>query len=193
MKPLDPIKEQRIIRAVFSIAGRQGLAGISMAGISQEAGVAVGSLYTYFDNKEDVIQAAYSRIRQELAEQLYADFDPKRPVREAFRLIYEHNLQYRLANYDETIFIDQYIQSPYLQIHFSKQLREFQAQNKPLYALLKKGQRAGQIRKTDPFILISFINGAIRSASNSIKQKLIPTGKKTIDICVNLAWNGIAN
>jgi len=192
MRPLDPIKQERIIDAVFAIAGSQGIAGINIAKISKEAGIGVGSLYTYFTNKDELIQAAYFSVENKITQQMYKDFDISLPVKVSLKRIYLNTLRYRLRHYNETVFIDQYIQSNYVQLNFEKQVADFELQNKPLYDLLKKGQQEGILNKVALFTATSFINGAIRSASNGMAQKLIPIKKQTIDECFTMMWRGIS-
>lgn len=191
MRPLDPIKQERIIKAVFTVTGTQGLAGISIAGISNEAGVGAGTLYTYFKSKEEIIQTAYSSVEDKMTQKMFEQFEIQLPVKQSLKKVYVNMLNYRLNNYNETVFIDQYIQSNYIQLNFSKQMAEFEKQNKPLYDLLKKGQNEGIIKLHPPIVLISFFDGAVRSCSNGIVQKLFPSTQQTIDDCFDLVWQGI--
>ena len=191
MRPLDPIKHEKIIQAVFTATGTHGLAGVNIAGISSAAGVGTGTIYTYFKNKEEVVQSAYSSVEDKMTQQMYENFDIQDPVKQSLKKIYINMLNYRLKNYNETLFIDQYIQSNYIQLNFSKQMSEFEQQNKPLYDLLKKGQDEGIIKVQSPIILISFFDGAVRSCSNGIVQKLFPLTQQIIDDCFDFMWKGI--
>ena len=191
MRPLDPAKQEKIIQSVFEIAGKHGLAGINIAGISKVAGVGAGTLYTYFKNKEEIVQSAYSSVEDKMTQRMYEQFDISLPVKQSLKLIYINMLNYRLNNYNETVFIDQYIQSNYIQLNFSKQMAAFELQNKPLYDLLKKGQAEGIIKTQAVIMLISFFDGAVRSCSTGIVQKLFPLKQQTIDDCFDLLWRGI--
>jgi len=191
MRPLDPIKHEKIIKAVFTVTGSHGLAGINIAAISNAAGVGTGTLYTYFKNKEEVIQSAYSSVEDKMTQKMYEHFDIQIPVKQSLKKIYVNMLNYRLNHYNETVFIDQYIQSNYIQLNFSKQMAEFEHQNKPLYDLLKKGQDEGIIKLQAPIVLISFFDGAVRSCSNGIVQKLFPLTQQIIDDCFDFVWKGV--
>ncbi|MEN2401106.1 TetR/AcrR family transcriptional regulator [Flavobacterium sp. MC2016-06] len=193
MKPLDPIKEERIIEAVFTIAGIHGIAGINIARISKEAGIGVGSIYTYFKNKEELIQAAYVSVEDKITKEMYAGFDINIPVKISFKRIFMNTLKYRLRHYNETVFIDQYVQSNYVQLNFDKQIKDFEIKNSSLYDLIQKGQKEGVLVMFTPFTMICYIIGAIRSASNGIAQKFIPLQKQVIDDCFNMMWKGISS
>ncbi|MBE9463986.1 TetR/AcrR family transcriptional regulator [Dyadobacter subterraneus] len=191
MRPLDPAKQEKIIQSVFAITGKHGLAGINIADISKAAGVGAGTLYTYFKNKEEIVQSAYFSVEDKMTQKMYEQFDINVPVKQSLKLIYVNMLNYRLNHYNETVFIDQYIQSNYIQLNFSKQMAEYERQNKPLYDLLEKGQKEGIIKNQAPIILVSFFDGAVRSCSTGIVQKLFPLKQQIIDDCFDLLWRGI--
>jgi AcrR family transcriptional regulator len=192
MRPLDPDKREKILKSVYVLTGKQGLASVTISGISKTAEVAAGTLYIYFKNKEEIVQLAYAAVEDKMTQAMYRDFDINLPVRQSLKKIYINMLNYRLNHYDETVFIDQYQQSGYIQLNFSKQLAEYEKQNKPLYDLLEKGQREGIIKALDAIILISFFDGAVRSCSTGIIQKLFPLSQQLIDDCFDLVWRGIS-
>ena len=55
MKPRDENKILDIYRATLELVKETGLAGITMGQIAKEAGLATGTVYIYFNNKEDLI------------------------------------------------------------------------------------------------------------------------------------------
>lgn len=191
MRPLDTDKREKILKSVYILTGRHGLASVNISGISKTAGIAAGTLYIYFKNKEEVVQLAYAAVEDKMTQAMYRDFDINLPIRQSLKQIYINMLNYRLKNYNETVFIDQYQQSGYIQINFSKQLAEYEKQNKPLYNLLEKGQQEGIIKAVDAIILISFFDGAVRSCSTGIIQKLFPLSQQLIDDCFDMVWRGM--
>ncbi|PAM96307.1 hypothetical protein B4N84_02470 [Flavobacterium sp. IR1] len=191
MRPLDPDKREKILKSVYVLTGKQGLASVNISGISKTAGIAAGTLYTYFKNKEEVIQLAYLAVEDKMTQEMYRDFDINVPVRQSLKRIYINMLNYRLEHYDETVFIDQYQQSGYIQLNFEKQLAEYEKQNKPLYDLLEKGQQEGIIKTLDTIVLISFFDGSVRSCSTGIIQKLFPLNQQLIDDGFDMIWRGM--
>jgi len=192
MRPLDPDKREKILQSVYRLTGRQGLASVNISGISKTAGIATGTLYIYFKNKEEVIQLAYAAVEDKMTQVMYHDFDINFPIRKSLKKIYINMLNYRLNHYDETIFIDQYQQSGYIQLNFSKQLAEYEKQNKPLYDLLEKGKQEGIIKIVDSIMLISFFDGAVRSCSTGVMQKLFSLSQQLIDDNFDMIWRGMS-
>jgi len=61
-------KEYSLVRAATEIFRRQGYAAATMDAIAAEAGVAKGTLYLYFDNKEDLFFAVFDVFFESILE-----------------------------------------------------------------------------------------------------------------------------
>lgn len=57
-------KRQQITEAAIEVFARNGFQGTSMEDVAERAGVAKGSLYGYFRNKEDLFYAAFESFYQ---------------------------------------------------------------------------------------------------------------------------------
>ncbi len=57
---------ESIIDATAIVFAKHGLAAATTARISDEVGISIGSLYQYFDNKEDLYEALLERIVEKL-------------------------------------------------------------------------------------------------------------------------------
>lgn len=55
-------KQQRILDAVVAVVSREGIAGVSMRAVASEAGVALGLMNYYFDDKVSLMAAALRHI-----------------------------------------------------------------------------------------------------------------------------------
>lgn len=69
---VEPIQDRReqIMQAAMACFAKRGFHQASMHDISAEAGVSVGLIYRYFENKEAVISAMADRHKQEIQEVL---------------------------------------------------------------------------------------------------------------------------
>src|SRR5262249_6912705 len=75
VEPVDNAKRRQIIEGARQVFLAQGFDGASMGQIAREAGVSKGTLYVYFDSKEDLFQVvAYDECLAQ-AEQVFA-LDP---------------------------------------------------------------------------------------------------------------------
>lgn len=76
-------REERILDAVLSLLSRHGISGISMRAVAREAGVALGLVNYYYEDKTGLISAALRRIgEQDVA---LVELDPTMPAEEQLR------------------------------------------------------------------------------------------------------------
>ncbi|EHO54280.1 TetR/AcrR family transcriptional regulator [Lentilactobacillus kisonensis] len=68
MRAQDKEKQERILSGTSHIIMTQGIAAVSLSKIAKEAGIAPGTLYTYFDNKDAMLKALYLDRKQKVAE-----------------------------------------------------------------------------------------------------------------------------
>lgn len=61
-------KEARILGAAVRVFARQGYHGSTMAGVAREAGVATGTIYLYFERKQDLLVTLFQRHLAEYME-----------------------------------------------------------------------------------------------------------------------------
>ena len=70
MRRKEGNKEQAILDAAVKVFAQNGYHDAKIARIAEEAGVAIGSIYLYFENKEAIILAIFDRLWSRLSEGL---------------------------------------------------------------------------------------------------------------------------
>jgi AcrR family transcriptional regulator len=82
-------KRERIIEAAFRGMFKQGIAGITMRSIAQEAGISQGMLHYYYEDKEhlleEFLEALFARFIHDIARR-YQESDSQKTKLEAFFL-----------------------------------------------------------------------------------------------------------
>ena len=87
-RPRSDEKRSALLEAATRIIVAQGL-GAPTAGIAKEAGVANGSLFTYFETKSDLYNQLYLELKAEMAEAALRNLDPDADSREQLRHIWQ--------------------------------------------------------------------------------------------------------
>ncbi|HEX2613085.1 MAG TPA: helix-turn-helix domain-containing protein, partial [Fibrobacteria bacterium] len=59
MRSRDPSKESAIRRMTMELAVKEGFDGLSMQKVAKAAKVSPGTLYIYFEDREDLMMQAY--------------------------------------------------------------------------------------------------------------------------------------
>ena len=73
-------RRQQILEATFRCLAEQGYARMTMREIAAEAGVSVGTLYLYFENKDEMVRALGDEARVETDARLAEQFPDGGPM-----------------------------------------------------------------------------------------------------------------
>ena len=107
-KVLEAFTRQSILDAAVGLLTSEGIQGLTMDRVATEAGVAKGTLYVYFENKEQILEAAvdacFNPLVREGSALLNGDLAPDSKL-EAFSLCHlrffdEHRDLIRVLFYD---------------------------------------------------------------------------------------------
>jgi AcrR family transcriptional regulator len=190
MKKKDEEKYEAIYQATLTLAGQWGFAGITMAKIADEAGVATGTTYLYFKNKDELINEIYKRVREQFLKILTTDYLPETDFYTGFRSFWMSYIQYRLKNHRESVFLEQY----HLSLSLSKDQRDDALRvRQPFYDFLLKGQHDGIIRSDVEYKMLFSIG--IGFVHNLVEEHL--TGRfdltdENVEKAFLITWNMMA-
>jgi AcrR family transcriptional regulator len=87
-KPKSEDKHNAILNAATEVFAERGL-GAATAAISRAAGVAEGTLFTYFATKDELINALYREIKLDLADAMMSDFPRRASIRDRLQHVWD--------------------------------------------------------------------------------------------------------
>src|SRR6266852_5173029 len=99
-KPKSEDRRNAILSAAIQIFAVRGL-GAPTAAITSAAGIAEGSLFTYFKTKDELINALYRELKLELADAMMSGFPRKQSVRHRLEHVWNGYLQWGVAKPDQ--------------------------------------------------------------------------------------------
>src|SRR6266849_9284396 len=97
-RPKSEDKRIAILDAATRVFAERGLAAAPTSEISKRAGVAEGTLFTYFKSKNDLINYLYREIKLELADAIMSDFPRKKNIRARLRHVWDRYVNWGIAN-----------------------------------------------------------------------------------------------
>jgi AcrR family transcriptional regulator len=100
-RPKSEDKRNAILDAATRVFAERGLAAAPTSEISKQAGVAEGTLFTYFETKDDLINALYREIKLELADAMMSEFPRKKSVRTRLRHVWNGYVNWGVTNPDQ--------------------------------------------------------------------------------------------
>jgi AcrR family transcriptional regulator len=108
------VKEEAILNASLRLFVEFGFHGTPTSKIAAEAGIAHGTIFTYFKTKDDLVAALYQYVKENLRDFLLKKVKTEGTIKERFRDVFFHSVQWSLANPKEFYFTQQFRYSSYL-------------------------------------------------------------------------------
>jgi len=90
-------KRNAILSAAIDVFAERGLSAPTSA-ISQAAGVAEGTLFTYFPTKDELINALYREIKLQLADAMMSNFPRRADIRNRFQHVWDRYVIWGVSN-----------------------------------------------------------------------------------------------
>lgn len=105
-------KKEAIFNATIKLLTENGFDRTPMSLIAKTAGVAAGTIYLYFKNKEELINQLYLALKERLTEAVVKGYNGNLPIRVAVELLWGNYVNYFLENPTEFRFFEQFSNSP---------------------------------------------------------------------------------
>ena len=97
VRPLSPEKRLSLLSAATQAVAEQGVLATT-SGIARRAGVAEGTLFTYFENKDALFQAVYLHLKHSLSESMMPGYPHQGSYRECLQYIFDGYVQWGLQH-----------------------------------------------------------------------------------------------
>ena len=183
-------KKEKILRAALKLFVEFGFHGTPTSKIAEVAEISNGSLFRYFNTKDDLIVALYINIKNELSEYLSDKIGINKDIKERFRNLYIHSLLWQLKHRDEHYFIQQFQYSPHMKLITSNNLLE---QSHLPMSLFEEGFRK-KIFKKYPMEMIyslsrSLMNGMYDYLND--QKKPIKEQKILLNEAFEISWSAL--
>ncbi|OZI05194.1 TetR family transcriptional regulator [Siphonobacter sp. BAB-5385] len=185
-RPLD--KRTAILEATLDLISKNGFHATPMSMVAQHANVAAGTIYHYFESKEQLIDELFLLYRDKIALVIQESDDTTKPYRDRFRSVFLGLYDYYVSHPDQFLFIEHYANSPIMNKLSKEEMFNFY---QPLWEFLRKGIHTGQLKDISSRLMAWMVYGNITAV---VKMKL--SGDLTLDVmllntAVNTVWEGL--
>lgn len=190
MRNRDEAKEILILETALKLIAKIGLSGLKMSSLARETGLATGTLYIYFKDKEELIRKLYLHLLRKTTDDYTNGIPENQPVKlKAKALIYNY-LKDSILHPEHGAFFEQYFRSPYFVETENVRLEEENVMQ-PIYEMVVQGQEEAIIKTVNPELLVTLVCGMI----NEVAKEAIYTQKQLDDIdwetIFGVIWDGI--
>ncbi len=185
-------KRTAILHAALDIFAENGFHGSPTSLISERAGVGTGTIYRYFENKDDLIRELHRELDEKLQLALFADYREDLPLRRRFDKIYRNLLQHLLDNPRECRFLEQFYNSPY-GIAKRRARKEDPGPKEACFArLFAEAKEAGAFKDLPEDMLVSISIGPMLYVVRDHLAGLVPIADSQIPLIVAACWDAVA-
>ncbi len=191
VKPAPDDKRNRILAAGLSLLAGKGFHGFSVKHLAERAGVAAGTLYLYFDDREDLIRQLHTEILAKLAEYLFAEHDTSLTLEQQYRLICRKFWRFSLENAEITLSKVQFD-------HLAPEVLRLQRQGareafKPLVQIFEQGRADRSIKNLPDEVLVNLAIEPYGMLARKQILGLIDLRPQELERVIDASWDAIAS
>jgi TetR/AcrR family transcriptional regulator, repressor of fatR-cypB operon len=184
-------KREEIIRASLELIAEHGFHGAPMSMIADRAGVAAGTIYRYFENKDALIIALYAEIDEKIGAVIMKGYDQEKPIRERFHHIFSALLRYFIGNPSDFRYLEQFHNSPY-GTELRRDIIMRKTGNCYIYReLLEQGVMLQVIKDLPMAILFALAFGPLKTVARDHIVGFITLDDAMIDRIMEACWDCI--
>lgn len=182
-------KKQRIILTMLELVVEQGVHATPMSQVAKEANVAVGTIYHYFKNKEQIIEEIYSMICQDFGVVMMANV-PENDVKKQFEAMWLNLYNYFVGNPLAFKFIEFVGVPPII-------TAEIRAKSVPHFVHIKDFFLAGivskDLREVNLRLVMQMSFGTVISAARLKFKDELEMNNDQINDALKMAWDCVKN
>jgi TetR/AcrR family transcriptional repressor of multidrug resistance operon len=182
-------KRLQILEAAQKMVAEVGIQGVSMQKLANRAGVAAGTIYRYFNDKDHLLEELRLFVASRMAKAVQEGVDADKPLKEQYRTMWLNIWRVAASNIDSLKTRVQYDSIP------SKNSYETREQERKMFAqvdnLFNEGKKQGVFKNLDNEIL----SGLSLEASVSLARKhalgLYQLDDASLEAAIEASWDAI--
>lgn len=181
-------KRAAVMQAMMELVTEYGFHGTAMSMVAKRAGVAAGTIYHYFESKEEIINQLYTELNHRMGATLLEESTGKGTTKERFFGFYANLYQYFITHPDEFHFLEQYANSPFITQAAKEERQRF---NQPVLDFLQQGMELGVLRPLDLRILIALVYGHVVSLAKLHLSAEMEISAEQLEQAAQSCWDGV--
>lgn len=182
-------KKTIILESTLELVREHGIYGFPISEVAKRGGIAVGTIYHYFEGKDQLIQELYQYVVELIYHTAIKEDDPEKSFQERY-FIFWNNLV-NLYNSKPSIlsFFELYNNSSYRAQDSDEKKGKFYDW---LFMFFDEGLKSGEIRPIDKEILAVLVLGNMHTSARVKMNRSLRYGK-SLDLgeIAKVIWEGI--
>lgn len=183
-------KKKAIFESMLALVKENGFHGTPMSMVARKAGVAAGTIYHYFESKEQLISELSCLVRKQMTAAIENGADESLPFQDRFFRIWMNLYRFYENNPDALWFFEQFVNSPY---NTEKEKEGHDEFHDLIFRFFRKGVDEGFFRKVNPEILGILAHGNIITTAKMQRYGKIAIGEAELQQIAQMLWMGLAD
>ncbi|WP_281546337.1 TetR/AcrR family transcriptional regulator [Grimontia sp. SpTr1] len=182
-------KKTQILEATERLLAQHGFDRLSMQMVAKEAGVAAGTIYRYFSDKNDLLSQLRNHVVQQCATKMLEGHDADKPLKQQFVTLWLNAWHLTIRRDDNAINREQFDSLPY-QRNGEQRLMDLKAFG-PFHQFFESGIADGTFKPLSTSVLSGIgIEPAVCLARKQV-QGVIELDESAIEDTINACWDAI--
>ncbi|WP_339606737.1 TetR/AcrR family transcriptional regulator [uncultured Roseivirga sp.] len=181
-------KRSLILGTTLDLISEQGFHGTPISIIAQRAGVGAGTIYRYFQNKEELINELFKEIKRDIIRAMLNNYSDEGDFKERFMHLWKNMVHYFMKHPKEFNFIEQHRYAPYM----SNLTREesFMILS-PVMMFFIESKRAKAMKDLPLYTIIALLYGPIVSLLKQHIDNNQNLSDDRIDQAAEACWDAV--
>ncbi|WP_084005006.1 TetR/AcrR family transcriptional regulator [Gilvimarinus polysaccharolyticus] len=184
-------KRRAILDATLSLLSERGFHGFSIKQLAERAGVAAGTIYLYFKDRDDLIGKLHDDVIREIAANAFAEHDTSEPLADQLRLILRNVWRFGMVRPNAMLTKGQFDHLPpdILRSRRDAAHEVFL----PFLTLLNSGRTSGQIKDLPDEVLVALCFDPLCSMISQHHLNLIRITDAELERILDATWDAISS
>lgn len=179
-----------ILNTTLSLLTEHGFHGTPISMIAQHAGVGAGTIYRYFENKEQLINELFTSIKKRVIKAMLQDYREEGSFKERFKHLWRNLINYCIGHPEEFHFVEQYRYAPFMSNVTREESFIILA---PIMSFFIESKRAGAMKDLPLYTIVSLLYGPIVSLSKLHIDHNQTLTEERIDQAAEACWDAVRN
>lgn len=183
-------KKKLIFECTLELVKEYGFHGTTMNILAKTANIAAGTIYHYFESKDQLILELFLYVKRQMAVTMVDKLDKTAGYQSNFFIIWKSLYKYYIEHQTVLLFFEQYINSPYCKCKVSGEDDLF---HQVFFGFFRDAIQKGVFSTINYEVMAILLHSQIRTIA-----KIQLFGKAEIDETelekiITLSWNGLKN
>lgn len=186
-----PNKKIIILENTLELVREHGIHGFPISEVAKRGGIAVGTIYHYFEGKDQLIQELYQYVVDLIYQAAMKEDDPAKSFKERYFIFWTNLVNLYHAKPSILSFFELYNNSSFRSQDSEERKGKFYDW---LFMFFDEGLKSGEIRPLDKEILAVLVLGNMHTSARVKMNRSLRSGKN-LDLgeIAKVIWEGIRN